>query len=243
MKRFQRIWKLAIAGGAVTCVFALAALHEASRLDAFQAARGGERLSSPRPVYEALQCQELGLCGWTERFLATFRKGQIHVLDSDLAWAMEALRHRSPTVRRWLAELEAEGATVFVGRRDQVPFAFQPEFVAVSGVVFHALRLPRQGAVIALDMDAVRLLAERPDRAGYLMEVAETLGHELAHIAVREDRVGGTFVCRDPERGQDYLDSCVGRWDNRVRAEIGTHPLYTYYPPEDPVPARTTDEG
>lgn len=233
MTRFLRTWMVAIVGGVVLCIFAIGAFHEASRLDAFHAARGGERLSSPRPVYEALQCRELGLCGWTDRFLATFRKGRIHVLDPDLDWAMEELRHRSPTVRRWLAELEAEGATVFVGRRDQIPFAFQPEYVAVSGVVFHALRLPRQGAVIAVDMDAVRLIAERPDRTAYLLEVAETLGHELAHIAVREDGVGGAFVCRDPERGQDYLDSCVGKWDNRVRAEIGTHLLYTYYPPED----------
>ena len=217
----------------MVCVFTIGVLHEASRLEAFHAARGGERVSSPRPVYEALQCRELGLCGWTERFLATYRKGSIHVLDADLAGALEYLRDRSPTVSGWLADLEAEGATVFVGRRDQVPFAFHPDQVAIAGVVYHAFRLPRQGGVIAVDMAAVRFIAEGPSRREFLLELAETLGHELAHIAVREDGAGGTLVCRDPERGQDYLDSCVGKWDNRVRAEIGTHPLHTYYPPDD----------
>lgn len=234
MQHISRTRLAVVAGAAFTFICAIGALHEASRLEAFHAARGGERLSSPRPVYEALQCRELGLCGWPERFLATFRKGRIHILDPDLAWAMGELRDRSPTVQRWLAELEAEGATVFIGRHDQIPFAFEAKHVALSAVVFHAFRLPRQGAVIAVDMDAVRLHAERPDRNAYLLELAETLGHELAHIAVREDGLAGAFPCRDPERGQDYLDSCVGKWDNRVRAEIGTHLLHTYYPPEDP---------
>lgn len=203
------------------------AVREARTSDTVAALGGGTTTLDGAAAFAYLQCELGDRCTGLARFTDSYRNGGLHVLDPVLAQSLDRLHRSSPTVARWLDELEREGLRVFVGRRGQVPLSFGPKHLALSSLVHHPLRLPRAGAVIAVDIERVRTYAARADRSPR-SELDATLAHELAHVAVREVGPPGAAACPDPAPGQPYLDSCIGRWDNRVRADIGAATLTTY---------------
>lgn len=86
----------------------------------------------------------------------------------------------------------------------------------------HLVLLVPSGDVAALYFDVKKIERLRlTDQEFDVILVHELYGHAVPEL--RDDR-----VCRDPEPGQMYMQSCVGRREAKVLRELGMRPRTKY---------------
>lgn len=86
----------------------------------------------------------------------------------------------------------------------------------------HLVLLVPSGDLVALyfDVDKIKDVGVTDEEMDVIL-VHELYGHAVPQL--RDDR-----VCRDPESGQMYIQSCVGRREAKVLRELGMRPRARY---------------
>lgn len=165
-----------------------------------------------------------------EARLERWRAGEaprVQVLDSLVADRIRRLRAVAPSFDLAWRELEASPVPVVIGTRQQLHAALPRHVRASAGWAGITVTWEGAGeterAAVALRVEWLRRLHAsygNPDPA-FLEALDGLLIHEIyGHLAPAVRAHGAANLCADPAPGEPLAESCVGRRELALRAEL-----------------------
>jgi hypothetical protein len=173
--------------------------------------------------------------------------GGLHLLDSYLADRIQSLELRSPSLRGALDSVRARPLRIVIGTPAQLalvePWTLSARRIRLAQLIARVDTADGavQSIIVEIDLAAIARhryrsippvaawfsVAQRQLRFDRLVD--DILIHEIWGHLVPLALVGNTSgACRDPQGGENDLDSCVMKRENALRAELGSAQRRTY---------------